>query len=250
MSEMTIAKKNKIINYIYEFMKILDKSEINAKYYKDFFNKMTLSEFDAYMKKFLNDPKKNFYIECMPYKNEFRLEDAKEALNFLGVPVEEYVYFRHDGNKNNPIRSAQKAMVGYLFIKKTQQILSKKNSYSLSIEERNQKTGQVTGKSKVARITDIETFGLCIYGSDKILAEVLGPRADNMTSKEKMYLDISNYGYTELQDMLKDIDSSQTLNTIDVYFLGSGLKTDLLTPTNELRRTLKNKKTPEKELFF
>jgi len=71
-----------------------------------------------------------------------------------------------------------------------------------------------------------------------------------MTSKEKMYLDISNYGYTELQDMLKDIDSSQTLNTIDVYFLGSGLKTDLLTPTNELRRTLKNKKTPEKELFF
>jgi len=48
----------------------------------------------------------------MPYKNEFRLEDAKEALNFLGVPVEEYVYFRHDGNKNNPIRSAQKAMVG------------------------------------------------------------------------------------------------------------------------------------------
>jgi len=132
-----------------------------------------------------------------------------------------------------------------LLIKKTQQILSKKNSYSLSIEERNQKTGQVTGKSKVARVTDIETYGLCIYEADHVLEELLGPRADNMSGKEKMYQDISNYGYTSLEDIMKNIDTSQTINTIDVYFLGSGIKTDLLSPTNELRRTLNNRKQPE-----
>ena len=222
-------------------MNILDKSGINGKYYKKFLSSMSLAEFDRYMKNFLTNPKKNFYIECMPYKNEFRLNDAKEALDFLGVPAEEYVYFRHDGNIDRPVRSAEKVMVGYLLIKKTQQILSKKNSYSLSIEERNQKTGQVTGASKVARVTDIETYGLSIYEADSVLEELLGPRSDNMSGKEKMYQDISNYGYTSLQNIMKNIDTSQTINTIDVYFLGSGIKTDLLSPTNHLRRTLNNK---------
>ena len=57
-------------------------------------------------------------------------------------------------------------------------MLSKKNTYSLDINKRNMKTGQVTADDKIARISDMESFSLLSYKEDPIcLREFLGPRA-------------------------------------------------------------------------
>jgi len=113
-------------------------------------------------------------------------------------------------------------------IRRPQQILSKKNTYSLEINERNMKTGQVTGHSKIARIADTETYALLTYGAKAALKEYLGPRSDNMSSKTSMYKDISLYGYTYQSDMDYDIRSNQTLNTVYTYLIAAGLQNDLL----------------------
>lgn len=64
-----------------------------------------------------------------------------------------------------------------IIIKRLQQMLMKKNSYSLSIDSRNLKTNQLTGDDKVARMTEAENFAASIWEIKDGMKEMLGPRA-------------------------------------------------------------------------
>ena len=236
------AKRKKIQNMIYDTISILDKSGKNLEAYKKFFDSMSDEEFNKYMKRFLNDPEEHFYMEIIPFQNEPTLKDIKKAADYLGVPLEEYVYFRHDGNKNNPVRTKYPVPVGYLHLKRLQQILTKKNSMTIDIDRRNPKTGQVTGDSKIGRLSDAENYALTVMGADFALQEFMGPRADDANKKNQMYQRITTDGYVQLNTLSSDIEDSQTLNTVDVFFTGAGIITDLLSPGLALPRTLKNRK--------
>ena len=220
--------RKKIENKIYSVFNILDKTGSNTKKYRELFSGMSNEQFTSYMKGFLKDDKENFYLEVLPNKNEPSLKDIKKCLEFLKVPMDEYVYFRHDGHKEDPIRTRYKVPTGYILLRRLQQILSKKNSYSLSISQRSLKTNQVTSDSKVARISDAENYSLSAIGADYALKEFLGPRADAQDSKTELYKQISNFGYAYQKDLPNDLSKKQTLNTIDVFFIGAGIETDLL----------------------
>jgi hypothetical protein len=239
------AKRKKTQELVLGTMDILDKTGKNTKFYKELFDSMTDEKFESWIKDFLSDPEKNFYMEILPYVNEPVLQQIKKAADYIGIPLEEYVYFRHDGNKDNPIRTREKVPTGYIHLRRLQQILSKKQSYSININQRNMKTGQVTGDDKIARVTNVENFALTAMGADKALKEFLGPRADNTAEKLQMLKKISTDRYIQLKDLSSDPEDSQTLQTVDAYFIGSGIKTDLLSPGLALRRTLKRKKMKE-----
>lgn len=119
-----------------------------------------------------------------------------------------------------------------IHLKRLQQILTKKNSYSLSINKRNMKTNLVTGDDKIAKLTDAENYALNILNADKALQEFLGPRADSSMKKMEMYKNISMYGYTYLKDLPNDLDN-QVVNTIYAYLIGSGIENDLLEPPKD-----------------
>lgn len=222
------SKRQQSEELIYKVLSAIDVTGLNVKKYKEFFGRMTDEQFDKYMKSFLKNDDENFYLEILPNKNEPSLEQIKKALDILKVPTDEYVYLRHEGHKDDPIRTAYRVPVGYITIKRVQQILSKKNTYSLDIAQRNMKTGQVTGADKIARISDVESYSLVAIGANHALQEFLGPRADNSTAKTDMYKDINLYGYSYLKDMGRDITENQTLNTLYVYLMGAGLENDLL----------------------
>jgi hypothetical protein len=234
-------KRKKAEALIYKVISTLDDTGVNLKKYKSFFGAMSDEQFDKYMKKFLKDEDENFYLEILPNKNEPSLKQIKQALDTLGVPSDEYVYLRHEGHVDDPIRTAYKVPVGYITIKRVQQTLSKKNTYSLDIAQRNMKTGQVTGHDKIARISDVESYSLVAIGADSALKEFLGPRADNSTAKTDMYKDISMYGYTYLKDMGQDITENQTLNTMYVYLMGAGLGNDLLKEDGTMEEIIQGK---------
>jgi hypothetical protein len=101
---------------------------------------------------------------------------------------------------------------------------------------------QVTGDSKVARVSDMENYALNVVGADQALKEFMGPRSDNRESKQQMYQNIATYGYTKLSDLESNVEDSQTLNTVDVYFMGAGIVTDLISNGLALPRTIKGKK--------
>lgn len=107
--------------------------------------------------------------------------------------------------------------------------MSKKNTYSFDINSRNFKTGSLTGSNKVARITDMETYELVSRGCNKALEEFMSARSDNMTKKFNMYKNISNYGYTYLNNLDDENHPSrgQAVTTINDYLKAAGLKSDL-----------------------
>jgi hypothetical protein len=242
-TEATAGKTNrqKAEALIFKVLLLLDKTGVNVRKYKEFFGKMSDEQFDKYMKNFLKDEDENFYLEILPNKNEPTLKQIKSALDVLKVPTDEYVFLRHEGHKDDPIRTAYKVPVGYITIKRVQQILSKKNTYSLDIAQRNMKTGQVTGHDKIARISDIESYSLVAIGAESALKEFLGPRADNSTAKTDMYKDINMYGYSYLKDMGQDITENQTLNTLYVFLMGAGLGNDLLKEDGTIEEILQGK---------
>lgn len=234
VSKVDLAKREKIETLMKEVFNNLDKSGLNTKRYQEELFALDDTAFFRFIKQLLADPKKNLELQVLPGKNEPRLEDIKVALNVLGVPETEYVYMRHEGDKNNPLRSRYKQTVGYIHIRRLQQLLSKKNTYSLSIGQRNLKNNQVTGKDAIARISDLEVSALKAVNADAILKELMGPRADAADMKVGMYNQISNFGYAELKQMNGKLENKRTLNTVSQYLLGAGLDNDLLVDSRRL----------------
>jgi hypothetical protein len=124
------------------------------------------------------DDAANFYLEVTPFNNEPTIDQIEAAAKMVGVNLEEHVYFRHDGDPSSPVRTRTKVPVGYLHIRRLQQILSKKTSYSTDVSKRSQVTGQLIGESKVGRLADEEAYALRTIGATYALKEFLGPPAD------------------------------------------------------------------------
>jgi hypothetical protein len=161
----------------------------------------------------------------LPFE-EMKMTQIKKAAERLNLPLEEYIWFRH--NDPEGVRTKTRVSVGYIHIKRVQQLLAKKNRYALDTEETSLKTGQVRGDSKVTSISDPETFALSAINADQALKEFLGPRADNQSKKLDMYRQIAKNGFATLADMEEDIESSTTLNTMSMYLLASGISSDLV----------------------
>ena len=115
-------------------------------------------------------------------------------------------------------------------MKRLQQCLSKKNTMSTDISIRNSKTNQVIGHDKSGRISDMENYALIAIGGENALKEYMGPRSDNSHTKQQMFKDIANQGYTRLSDYEDRPEDKVALNLLDVYFTGCGIMTDLLSP--------------------
>jgi superoxide dismutase len=128
-----------------------------------------------------------------------------------------------------------------IHIKRVQQLLAKKNKYAFDIEETQLKTGQVTGESKVAAISDPESFALTAINANEALKEFLGPRADAQRTKQEIYSQIARDGFATLSDKEKDITQSTTVNTLNAYLLASGFRSDLITDSLMTAYTIERK---------
>jgi len=223
----TKAKRKKIETSVLETFRILDKTGRNAERYQAFFKSMSDAQFEKWVKSFLADKDENFFLECMPYDSEPSLEEIEKAAKYLKIPLKETVTFRH----LNGVQSSEPVPVGYLNIKRHQQIVSKKTNLSHGIRERNQKTGQVTGSAKAARLTDMDNYALQTMGAEDALAEMMGPRSDDMRKKGQMYEQINLQGFVSDKDLKSTSRDKVTLNTVNSILLGAGIWTDLIGST-------------------
>ena len=85
--------------------------------------------------------------------------------------------------------------------------------------------------------TDTRTIG-----ADKALAEFMGPRADDRVMELEMLDQINKNGYTELDTLTNHLENKTTLVTLDVYLLGMGIKSDLITNGLAINRTINKEK--------
>jgi len=230
-------KRKRIQELVLGAIQRLEVGTENTKRYKAFFDSMSDEEFSIWASGFKKDSfERAIQIFVEPF-NEPRMTNIEECAKFLGIELSEYIYFR-DTDKE-PIRSRTKVPVGYIHIKRLQQLLSKKNKYALDSEERSLKTNQVTGDSKVASISDVETSSLAVINADESIKEFMTFRSDDAYGKMQAYKQIVNQGYISMDEIEKDQTAAgQTAQTVDTYLLCAGLKTDLVNSSLKTRYTI------------
>jgi hypothetical protein len=100
---------------------------------------------------------------------------------------------------------------------------------------------QVIGESKNSRVSDADNYALSVVQSDAALREFMSSRSDDLHMKQQMLKKINQDGYVKLSDMDSNPENKVALNTLDIYYLGSSIKTDLITPGLMLKDTQNNK---------
>ena len=227
-----VLNRKYIEKLIYDMYDQLEPSGTNTAKYRDMLSVMTDDEFEKFFKEFLADDKENFMLDIVEFEHDIRFEYAEKAAKVIGIPLMEYVYMPHlTMDKKNVVVSKEKCLVTYINTKRTQQLRAKKNGLSISNEKVSNITGQVVQKDKNARDSDIEASMLVSLGANKILQELHGPRADDMVMKRQMIQSINTKGYVSLDDLENVSTNKVTLNTINVYLLAMGFKSDLVSDT-------------------
>jgi hypothetical protein len=239
---MASTQRKQIEDLVYAVFDKLDKTGENTAHYREIFRAMDNTEFDKWLKNFLKDEKEFLTLEVLPFKNEPSFDDIEAAAKILDCPLEEYIYWRDETIDGEPVRSFARVPVGYIHIKRLQQMVSKKTQVSTSIKKRSAITNQVINESKVARNSDVESYALILEGNNAALKELLGPRADNSGKKRAMYNAIARDGYVKQSDLDANdsVFEKSTLNAFDVYLLGAGIKSDLVTDGLMLAGSLKS----------
>lgn len=235
---MAVANRKYIEQQIYDTYDQLDPSGVNTEKYRALFSPMSDIEFERYMKNFLKDDNENFTLDIVEFEHDLKLEYCEKAAKVVGIPLMEYVYMPHlTMDKHRVIVSKEKCLVVYINVKRTQQLLHKKNGLSISNEKVSALTGQVTDKDKNAQDSDIEASLLVALGADKILQELHGPRSDDPVMKRQMNQSIATKGYVILDELDNLPTNKVTLNAVNTYLLSMGLKSDLVSDTYILPKT-------------
>lgn len=245
------ARKD-VEDMIYTTLKKLDPSGMNADSYKKRLSALSDKDFLDYFKRMNENDDFNFYVETDLYgENKVTMESIQSAADYLKIPLEEYVYIRHKTADGTPIRTPYKVPVMYVHMKRMQQLLSKKVKSNVDIGSGNVRsriTGSLNASNKSGRFTDMDSFALTSITSDTgvvdpntgrvmspIMQEILGERADNLVAKNKMLQDISLFGHSAESDE-NDREVGRAVTALDVYMLGAGMKTDLVTNSLVLKQ--------------
>ena len=233
------AKRKEMENLIYNFFDLFDPSGRNTEYYRNLFKGMDDAKFDNYFKNLFKQDDPYLTATMVDYENPLLIENIEKAAKFLKVPLFERVvlpYASEDPSK--PVITKHECLVGYLNMKRLQQINFKKLGLSTDISERNMITGQVTGHDKNSRNSDQETTALLTYGANVSLKELMSMRADDKVMKDEMNKKIARDGYVAMNELTDKLSNKTTLNSAAVFFMGAGLMTDLVMNDYMLPKTL------------
>ena len=227
-------KRKEVEEMVYKVMDILDHTQQNGQFYKAKFAKMNDKQF------------MNFFSQDFPLKFQTRLfeiepsmKQISDALDYIHVPMIEQMNlpFEYRSKDGTPVKSDD-ALILYVPIRKVKQFLSKKNSMSTNISNRDMKSGLLQTVDKNGNTSDREMESLAVMGLDASMKELATYRADSMNAKDEFYSMINTTGMVRQSDV--DVETSDSLarNELNVYLLGAALNSNLINEGNYLRHTL------------
>ena len=235
---MTKKQRQEIETLVISSMDILDKSGTNSEYYKNLFAQMSDTQFEKFIAK-----KFPFKFQYRPSVVEPSMDDAKEALKYIGVPLmekitEPYIYTNKDGVPVN----TKECLVVYIHHKPVQQFITKKNKWAMDTSNRDMKSGRLVGVDKGAVTSDREFESMAVQGMDKTMREFYTIRADAMNAKNLTNNIIGSTGMLRLDDIPIDRDDSLSKNLMNVYMIGAHINSNLLNEGNYTQYTLNKRK--------
>ena len=227
-------KRKEVEELVYKVMDILDPTKQNSQFYKAKFAKMNDKQF---IKFFSQDFPLKFQIRL--FEIEPTMKQISDALDYIHIPMIEQMNlpFEYRSKDGTPVKSDD-ALILYVPIRKVKQFLSKKNSMSTNISNRDMKSGLLQTVDKNGNTSDREMESLAVMGLDASMKELATYRADSMNAKDEFYSMINTTGMVRQSDV--DVETSDSLarNELNVYLLGAALNSNLINEGNYLRHTL------------
>ena len=227
-------KRKEVEELVYKVMDILDPTQQNSQFYKAKFAKMNDKQF---IKFFSQDFPLKFQIRL--FEIEPTMKQISDALDYIHIPMIEQMNlpFEYRSKDGTPVKSDD-ALILYVPIRKVKQFLSKKNSMSTNISNRDMKSCLLQTVDKNGNTSDREMESLAVMGLDASMKELATYRADSMNAKDEFYSMINTTGMVRQSDV--DVETSDSLarNELNVYLLGAGLNSNLINEGNYLRHTL------------
>jgi len=196
-----------------------DESKYNSSAYKRMFNDMSDVEFKKFMKRIV-DEEEYITFEIDSVKDKYTIGKIFDVCEKKGYRTHKYVKYRDNVSTSDPNITSitpHPALILYVDIARLQQMVSTKNSVSGNIDKVGVLTGTVTSDSKSASITDAQTYGLITTGQKEILAELLGPRADDYTAKVQMLREIEEHGETSINTLNINPSHKQSIQTLKAF---------------------------------
>jgi len=140
---ITKQKRNIMESLVYEVFDALDPTETNSEKYREMFSDMSDTQFDSFFKDFFKDDDLFLTLDIVDYERDLTIYNIEKAAKILNVPLLEKVVMPFANmNKEHPTITKYEVPVGYLHLKRMQQMLFKKNSQSTDISMRSATTGQ------------------------------------------------------------------------------------------------------------
>ena len=227
-------KRKEVEELVYKVMDILDPTQQNSQFYKAKFAKMNDKQF---IKFFSQDFPLKFQMRL--FEIEPTMKQISDALDYIHIPMIEQMNlpFEYRSKDGTPVKSDD-ALILYVPIRKVKQFLSKKNSMSTNISNRDMKSGLLQTVDKNGNTSDREMESLAVMGLDASMKELATYRADSMNAKDEFYSMINTTGMVRQSDV--DVETSDSLarNELNVYLLGAALNSNLINEGNYLRHTL------------
>lgn len=236
--ELSNKLRNELEAIIYATFDKLDKTKTNSEHYKKIFSSMDNKKFLKFIS--LDFP---YRFHVKPFVIEPSMEDISNACDYLGVPLFEkvnlpYLYRNKDGKAVN----SKECLVIYIHTKKVQQFITKKNSMSVEISQRDMKTGLLNSIDKNGKSSDREMEAFSVIGLTHTMREFGTAKADYMKAKNIMYNTISIKGQVSEKDIPIEPEDSLSKNLLSTYLIGAFINTNLINTEYYLPYTLKNKK--------
>lgn len=208
---------------ILEYIEKITKCKDTIKLYTDMFSKMTNKDFDDFMRDLRE--KKTVLQVFVPNgkKTHISLENNMKIAEELGKSFFQHLIY--EGTSDTP---AYKSRVPYLVIKlpiyRVSQLLKKKISYSEDNKTIDNRTGQVTGKSMSATLTNPEISMLSAYGFDNLLTEMVKYRGGDQGGRDAMNKIMYSKGMPSLADVSHYSTGVKSNQTLEQYYLGMGIR--------------------------
>lgn len=229
--KINLSKRKECEQLLYKVIDALDPSGENSKAYKQMFATMSDAKFSNFAQSMFADDNINFTMTMIDFEREMKLEKAEKAAKILKIPLEEYLIEPHiNMSVDHPISTKEKCIVGWHIEKRMEQTNRTKNHASIKASERSAITMQVVGHDKNGRSTDKENSGLMVLEAENIAKELNGFRADGMRRKNAAYASIATKGYASLEEIEEagGIEDRHTLQTVDTFYKGMHIQTDLI----------------------
>lgn len=203
------------------------KDNENVKYLKELFGNMSEKEVVDFAKMMKEKEMMIPYIAPnFDDKNECKMEDIIKVGETLGYKTHQKVWITEpDGTSyQTPVDQ----MVGMLFIRRQNQTAMHSQGFADAGNTINVATGQVTGNSKVSRISFPEFALIGQYPETlPVLQEFAQFRGGDVKARRYLKMSIANTGQVD-HSKIDELDSrARIVDTLNMYLLGASLNSTI-----------------------